>query len=516
MQEEIMDYKLNRENFTVKETLFDGTVQQSAELDYILPDYYPEIFKVLSIKILPSISKRNLSGTKLDYELVAKVRLVYVSESGEISCVEQELSYGKTAELSASAKSPKISIQPYTESASCRVVNKRRVDIRGIISIAINAVADETNQAVTQAFGGGIQLKKSLITYPSKRIAVTKRVTVVDEVELGLSKPAVKTVLRADSSVLTFDKKILSGKLLTKGEAEVSLLYIPEGQQDPESIRFTVPFSQISDVEGLDDRYDVIIDASVSSCEIKPSAKSDNPTVGCELSIEISCLAMRFDSQELAQDAFSTMFETEIQTIDSSIECIPVPINETCRGKASLTYYDGEISSVICAGAEAGRITSDTTKDGETVLSGRIVYYAYAKNESGKPIYLETSEIFEHKLPGKAPGAQRTAEIRAAVNSSAYNLTSSNAMEITADLRLTGHLFESCTKSFISGIVLNEAKPVECDKDTAVKLYYAEKGEEPWQIAKRCHASVSAITEENELECERLEESKMILIPITN
>lgn len=511
-----MDYKLNRENFTVRQTLFDGTVQQSAELDYILPDYYPEIFKVLNVKILPSISKRSLNGTKLDYELCVKVRLVYVSESGEISAVEQELSYGKTQELSMSAKSPAVTITPYTESASCRVVNKRRVDIRGIISVAISASADETRQAVTQAFGGGIQLRKTLVTYPSKRIAVTKRVTVVDEIELGLSKPAVKTVLRADSSVLSFDKKILSGKLLTKGEAEVSLLYIPEGSTDPESIKFSVPFSQISDVEGLDERYDVIIDATVTNCEIKPSVKNDNPTVSCELGVEISCLAMRFDSQELADDAYSTMFETILDTKESSIECVPLPINESHRGKASLTYYDGEISSVICAGADVGRIVSETSKDGETILRGRIVYYAYAKNEAGRPIYLETAEQFEHRLAQKSQGVSRSAQVKALVGSAAYNLTSSNALEITADIKMTGYLYEECEKTFICGITLNESEPIECDKDVAVKLYYAEKGEEPWAIAKRCHASVTAITEENELDCERLDESKMILIPIVD
>ena len=47
-----MEYKLSKENYTVAKTLYDGTVQQSAELDYILPDYCPEIFKVLCVKIL--------------------------------------------------------------------------------------------------------------------------------------------------------------------------------------------------------------------------------------------------------------------------------------------------------------------------------------------------------------------------------------------------------------------------------------------------------------------------------
>ncbi len=511
-----MDYKLLRENFTVKNTIFDGAVQQSAELDYILPDYYPEIYKVLNVRIVPSITKRSLNLSKLEYELSATVRLVYVSESGEISAVEQTLSYGKSQELPVSAKSPRICIQPYTESASCRVVNKRRVDIRGIITVAINVTADETKQAVSGAQGGGLQLKKTLITYPAKRVAVTKHVTVVDDVELGLSHPALKTVIRADASVISFDKKILSGKLLTKGEAEVSLLYVPENSNDPESIKFNIPFSQISDVEGLDERFDLITDATVSSCYVHPSSKGDGSGVSCELGIEISCLAMRFESAELATDAFSTICEAVMETSTESIECIPVPISESHRQKASLTYYDGEISSVIYAGAEVGRITSEQLQDGETILRGRVTLFAYALNESGMPIYLETTEQLEHKIAGSAQEICKSAEVHATVSSASFNLTSSNALEVNAEIKLTGYLYEESQRSFISGITLDDTKPVAADKDTAIKLYYAQKGEEPWEIAKSCHASVSAIMEENELDCEKLSEPKMILIPIVD
>ena len=120
-----MEYKLSKENYTVAKTLYDGTVQQSAELDYILPDYCPEIFKVLCVKILPGITKRTLSQGKLEYELTALVRLTYLSESGEVSAVEQTLSYGKSLEIpsseslheSASAPTPKASAAVLSTSA---------------------------------------------------------------------------------------------------------------------------------------------------------------------------------------------------------------------------------------------------------------------------------------------------------------------------------------------------------------------------------------------------------------
>ncbi|MBR5121764.1 MAG: DUF3794 domain-containing protein [Oscillospiraceae bacterium] len=508
-----MDFKLNKENFTVGKLLYDGVLQQSVELDYVLPDYYPEVFKVLSVKIMPSITKRAVNSQKLEFELSAKVRLIYVSEQGDLSAVEQTLGYSKSVELPYAPKSPIVCIIPYTESASCRVVNKRRVDIRGIVSVAVKVTADEQKQAVCDAWGSGIQLKKAKATYPCKKISVTKLITVADEVSLGLSKPALKTVLNADATVLSLEKKLLSGKLLCKGEAEVSILYVSENSTDPETFKFMIPFSQIADIEGLDDRFEVFTEALVTNVEISPITNPDEALIECELCIEMTCTAIKFANTELATDAYSTLYETSIQTTSEKIECLPTAINENHKSKNTLKYYDGEIASVIYAGADTTRVTSEVTQDGDTILRFRVIYFAFAKNEAGKPIYLEATELVEHTISGLKASSLLA---RAYVNSVSYNLVSSNAVELVADIKILGVAFEACEKQFISELSLNQAQPIVTDPETAIKLYYAEKGEEPWEIAKRSHTSVSAVIEENELEGTALTEPKMILIPIVD
>ena len=41
-----MELKVNREVISVCEELYSGVQEQSTELDYILPDYFPEIFRI--------------------------------------------------------------------------------------------------------------------------------------------------------------------------------------------------------------------------------------------------------------------------------------------------------------------------------------------------------------------------------------------------------------------------------------------------------------------------------------
>lgn len=508
-----MDYKLTRENFTVQNMLTNTSMEQAYELDYVLPDYCPEIFKILSCRIYPTVSKRTQNGNKLGFELTALIRVCYVSESGEISSVEQTLSYDKTLELSYAPKTPVVYIEPEVETKSCRVVNKRRIDVRGVIVIKVRVCADETVQAVSDAQGGGIQLKKTLVTYPSKRLFITKRVTVVDEVEIIPSKPAVGTVLRADACVTSLDKKILSGKLLTKGEAGVTVLYIPDGGGELEKISFDLPFSQVSDVEGLDERFDIFVEASAAGCEIRPLPKSEPAKIECELKIDISCLALKFESARLADDVFSTECEVECERKECAVECVPTVLNDSHKVKTVLTYSEGEIRTVLSASAEAGNASVIKKPSGESVIAGKVCVTVFAKNESGKPICLENEVSFEHELTEPVCDSGSSAVMLTA-GSAAYNLTGSNAIEVTAEVKLRGYICEAKKSSFISEIKPDETRPVERDRECSLKLYYAEPGESPWEIAKRCRANLKAVMDENEIDAENVEAGGMLLIPI--
>lgn len=42
-----MDFKINRETVSAAECVYESMQEQGIELDYILPDYYPDIFKLV-------------------------------------------------------------------------------------------------------------------------------------------------------------------------------------------------------------------------------------------------------------------------------------------------------------------------------------------------------------------------------------------------------------------------------------------------------------------------------------
>ena len=69
--------------------------------------------------------------------------------------------------------------------------------------------------------------------------------------------------------------------------------------------------------------------------------------------------------------------------------------------------------------------------------------------------------------------------------------------------------------SVAASIVCDTTKPKEREcEDASLIIYYAERDEDIWDIAKRYNTSLAAVMSENSLEGGRLCEKRMLLIPV--
>ena len=81
---------LTRDTICLSEMILDASAEQSVELDYFLPDYYPNIFKLLKTTVTPVIQSQKIAGTKLTIDGMACIRVLYLAETtNRICCVEQ-------------------------------------------------------------------------------------------------------------------------------------------------------------------------------------------------------------------------------------------------------------------------------------------------------------------------------------------------------------------------------------------------------------------------------------------
>lgn len=510
-----MDFKLNREIFTATETQLDNSYEQAVEQDMLLPDYYPDIFRVLKCRLMPRIVSHSINGDKLTYELVAVVKILYLSEgSNKLNSIEQRLTFTKSCDIPSGLKNPMVIATPKTDYINCRVVNQRRLDLRGAVSVRIKVTAEKAKSAVCDISGAGIQLYTEAVTYPTSRLYASKRVTIVEEMELSETKPHISSIIRTSCEAQVEEQKIVSGKLVIKGEAQVCMLYSSETDNDSslETMRFSIPFSQICDLEGLTEGYELFCDIMSCGCDILVKGESMK-TIECELVLLMDVRAVRYETSELVTDVYSTAYECTPQISQEKIECVPVKLSETHTQTATLTCQEGEISSVCDVFSTVSAVSARYSPEKNAfIVSGNITFTAIGRNDSGTPIYLETDCAFEHKIDSECATEECILAPRVSVATCSYTLSGSDSVEIRTELSVSGYITKLVTKNLVTALELSDTP---CDKSDvgALTLYFAKSGERVWDVAKKYCISKNAVMSENDLSCDTVSEDRMLLIP---
>ena len=97
-----MELNTTRAVITAAEPMGSILQEQGVELDYVLPDYYPDVCKLVKCFVTPSVTSQSISSGRLSYELCCEVRILYCSEDSHVlQCVTQTLRFPRTAELPA-------------------------------------------------------------------------------------------------------------------------------------------------------------------------------------------------------------------------------------------------------------------------------------------------------------------------------------------------------------------------------------------------------------------------------
>jgi hypothetical protein len=225
----------------------------------------------------------------------------------------------------------------------------------------------------------------------------------------------------------------------------------------------------------------------------------------------VQCDAVQIVSEALVCDAFSTEYPTVSRTAELLTAGVPEPFSEMQVISAKLSVPDEPIDCVYDAWCEVRGITSEITED-SIVLGGTLVWNVLVRGTDGMPRLLEREEPFSHSFAPASLSPDDTLQITARAENCTYTLAGAEEVALKAELRMDGTVTH-CTRTTVLSD-LEVQTDAEHPRDYALKLYYGKAGEPVWDIAKRCHTSVEAVMEENDLTSDTLTESGMLLIPI--
>ena len=479
------------------------------ETEILISDYLPPVFKLVKCFAKPVVLQKRLQPGRLTLEGYLRCVVFYQGEDGTGLCqTEQKLPFTKQLETpEADSTSWAAMVEGQTEYLNCRAVTPRRIEVRGAFGLVVSLHTQNNSEVITALADGNIEQRLQTVSGVRSVAVLEKLVTA--EGELVFAKPPA-AVLDITGTAAVREVKLLTGKAVVKGEIRASCAWRAEGETSLQSQAAALPFQQVVDLDGIAEDCKCL-------CVLEPvgfSVSEGEQDAGSQLTANVMMHlhAWRPFQLQTAADAFSTRYETNLTPQELAVDDLACLLNETSSASAAGPLPDAGAQLRACF-VSYGPVQIDW-RDGRPELTVRAVATAFAENSLTELESYEKPLELRFPLPAEVPPGT---ELFPECWLSTENVQCSCAggtLDVTVTARAEGAVL--CRKAFtaIGEVSLGEALTA-ADPEIALRIYYAQEGEKPFDIARRFHVSPAQMLAANGLDADTqtLPQAQHFLVP---
>ena len=507
-----MELKIFRDTMPQAGTVCTVKAELPLETEILVSDYLPPVFKLVKCFAKPVILQKQLQPGRLTLEGYLRCTVYYQGEEGAGLCqTEQKLPFTKQLELPEFDFTAWTAVvEGQTEYLNSRVVNPRRMEVRGAVGLVATVRTQNKAEVITALADGGIE--QQLDTLQGVRSIAVLDKLISAEGELASPSPPA-AVLDIAGTATAQEVRLLSGKAVVKGEVRVQCAWRAEQETELQSLSTTLPFQQVLDVDGLTEDCKclcVVEPVGFSLTEGQPDAAG---TLSASLMLHLR--AWRSYQLQYAADAFSTRFETELVPQELAAEELVCMLNATTTVSGSGPLPDAGAQLRACFVSYGPvSISQQSGQGGGWALTARTTATAFAENSLGELDSYEKTLELSVPIPAEVPaGMQLQPECWLSTDSVQCTCTG-GTLTVTITARAEGAILGRSTRQGIGSISLGEAL-TPADPEITLRIYYAQEGEALFDIARRFHVPPAQMLAANGLDPDTrvLTQAQHFLVP---
>lgn len=500
-----MDCNITKNNIYSCKTVYENFSEEKVDLDIVIPDYCAAAVRILKCEVQPVISSKTIDGDRLILEGTCTVNVMYADEqTGAVKSIVESAAFTQTQVLKEQLSAYRIKVRLRTSNVSCRLQNSRRISVKAVVGIAAKVMGNAETSVIDSIDDCDIETlfdKVDFCTYAGSGDADIRI-----SAESELSAP-VLDVIKCDGCITVGDLKVINDKIIIKGEAVVSCLYTTgETTSDLESTEIVIPFNEIVDVEGAQENSEGEAECEIVS--IRCDIGDDSSVISIEVDARATASAYNNLQVNLLKDVYSRASEINVTSSEISIESLYDNMNftEAVRNSVELDINEARVSDIVLKPV----VKNISMGDGTLIIEGDINACIFAANRD-EYRFADRSVPFsiEKSFPDTTENLRCEATVCA--KNVSCSMPGDTTLEFKADLEFNILVFSNSKYNVIENIEVDEQAQRTCFGSKIV-LYYADRGENLWDIAKKYHTSVDVIKRDNTLDDSIVNESKMLLI----
>lgn len=508
-----MEISITRHSVKTEQTLFCESAEIQIEGNTGAPRNR-EPKRILKCSSRAAITSKSVSDKTVTVEGTATVCVIYLDSNNCLTNHEHILLFSKTFESDCDLSEGELTATLSDEKFSAGLAADCVITITGSVNLCVcvkktveqEIICDIDNKDIEQLRG------RAEVTMPMGR--GEKNLIVEEEISIGNGQPSVDCIIRHSATVTVDETRIISGKVMVKGTAKIYVLYLPEEGTRPQSFEDSFPFSQLVDVEGINDSCKCDCEVKILFCELNPRVGSDDEIRAFSISAKLAVSVKAYCDDEIPTviDAYSTQGNCKMTRGGFTFKKIKDRVCERFIAKKNLEFTDGAIGSVIDMWCE-NKKSSCKFEEGRLKLNGTMLVNILAYDCEGVPNCYERPVDFEYTYRPEAALSSPEAVCDITVAHCSYTITGANTVSVAVEPQVCATLYDNTKYELLCDICEDEAASGENERRSSIVLYFADAGESVWDIARRYNSSVSEIKTLNSVTEDMLTEPKKFIIP---
>ncbi|MFT8888022.1 MAG: SPOCS domain-containing protein [Ethanoligenens sp.] len=513
-----MDLPITRDTVRVSAPVLDTAADHPVDCDIILPDYCPDVSRVLKTEGCAEIDAKQVDGARLTVSGTFYIRVLYITENScNVRCLTHETAFTHTFDLNEECEEARARVRARVVYVNCRLIGPRRVQVRGSISIRAKVLCEREQEFISGVQTEQLESRSRPVHCSAHVGSAEKPFDVHEELEISYGKPAVASIIKTDAVAVVQDYKLISNKVIAKGEVRLKTLYSAEseeGEGGVEVMEHAIPISQIIDLPGVDEDCGCTLRLipGVVKSNVQPDGEGENRKLDVQMTVTAEVTAYRTREVTTLTDVFSPQYEVAIQSKPISLLHVADTIHTTEMVRQTVELDDAELKSVTDCTVIA-HLTESRFEGGALLLTGELQVAVFAVDMQGGPVCTDKTVPFTLKEEVKNAAKTMRGDPDLHVVSSSYTLTGPNRLDLRVECAVDATVYAVLQENALTELDVDDSQPKELPPQKTLTLYFADKGESVWDIAKRYNTSPDGIKRENNLEDDALDARSMLLIP---
>ena len=518
-------------------TFASAQSQITLDDDYNVPDYRPDIVKVLKEKgeLHFDEAKAAAGAAWLKGRLVFRVLYRSDQENGKISCLKGEIPFQEKLNMDGVQEYDVIQASGEIEDLTIGVIHSRKISVRAVILLKTEEPREKEDELCVGIEADDGCEKRYRNTNILQLLCMKRdQCRQKSEITLPSSKPNVQEILWKSLEIRNLDTKMGQDGVKLSGEVLISVLYQEEEETDRvQWYEMVIPLDCGVECDAgteADIIYKVKARPASMELEVKPDYDGEERVLVLELVMNLDIRVWKEQEISMLEDVYSLKKEIIPVCTGVTLHHISVKNDSQCRLTEQMELAESQekiLQICSCEGTvhlESTELTEQgvraegilvtellyiTTDDQMPIGSAREIYpfeqlieipQQTARTECNKPEELEALER-KNKLQ---------TELDCRISQLSAVMLDQDHVEIKAVIGLDLLAFE---QEQIDNITDTREEPLEqLQKRPGLVGYIAKDGDSFWSIAKENHTTVEDILRDNHRTDENLCRGEKILI----